>query len=290
MSVLEASEKEPEIVFPRSFAEAAETLAKLGSDARLIAGGTWLMRSGTRGEPMPRVLVSLGKVEGADAISRTHSGWSIGPMATHQQIEAHFTASGKLPALAVAAGRSANPGVRRLATVGGNLASRDFAPADLLTALIALDATVGIVDEGSVSNQSLVEFAAARSKASSPRVIAAIDVPEDGFLNAHARQTLRQAGEYPVAIVSVAAHMTTDRVIGDVRIAVGAVEPVPRRWHDLENELKGQRISLEEIGNVARRHLADFDAREGADAPSWYRLDVLPHLLRRAFSDIEKQI
>jgi aerobic carbon-monoxide dehydrogenase medium subunit len=290
MSVPEASEKAPEIVFPRSFAEAAETLAELGSDARLLAGGTWLMRSGARGETMPRVLVSLGRIEQADKISRTDSGWSIGPMATHQQIEAHFTASGNLPALANAAGRSANPGVRRLATVGGNVASRDFAPADLLTALIALDGAVRTVGDGKVSNQSLVEFMAARSGVSTSRIIAAIDVPDDGYLSAHARLALRQAGEYPVAIVSVAAQISSDRLIRDVRIAVGAVEHVPSRWHNLENELRGQRISLEDIGNVARRHLADFDAREGTDAPSWYRLDVLPHLLRGAFSDIGKQI
>lgn len=281
---------EPAILFPRSVEEALLLLEENPGDGRIIAGGTWLMRAGIRGERLPAKLVSLERIENSAAVARRDNGWRLGPMVTHDAVARRLEPTAALTALVQAASRSANPGVRRLATVGGNLATTDFAAADIVPALIALDASVMVVDKRGTRTLRVEDFVRERSALSSNYVIGGVDIEDDGGLSAHARLTMRRAGEYPVAIVSVAAKFSGDRLIEQLRIAIGSVERTPRRWRDLERQLVGAALDLTAIEAAAAANLAALTPRSGADAPPWYRLEVLPHLVRTAFADIRCQV
>ncbi len=107
-------------------------------------------------------------------------------------------------------------------------------------------------------------------------------VRRDVVASAHIRLPLRKAGDYPVAIVSVA--RAAD---GGTRIAVGSVEPVARRWTALEAALAGQAFTPE-VAQALAEKTNDFIGRDGVEAEGWYRREVLPALVRRAFAALQK--
>ena len=104
------------------------------------------------------------------------------------------------------------------------------------------------------------------------------------------RLPLRKAGDYPVAIVSVSAEVDPEGRIGNPRISVGSVEAVARRWTRLEAGLDGSLLSPEIAFEHAQSMAADFVGRDGIEAPGWYRVKVLPVLVRRAFEALKNPL
>ncbi|MGD5463767.1 hypothetical protein QUS65_22610, partial [Xanthomonas citri pv. citri] len=111
-----------------------------------------------------------------------------------------------------------------------------------------------------------------------------IIVPQRGRKTAHARLPLRQAGDYPTAIVSLAVSLDDSGRVRTARVAVGSVEPVARRWQRLEDALVGQPLNATTAADAATALADDFAGRDGADVPGWYRVRVLPGLARRAIT------
>jgi carbon-monoxide dehydrogenase medium subunit len=205
-------------------------------------------------------------------------------MATHQALAA-LPDDPDLRGLRTAAGAAANPGVRRLATVGGNLCAADFAAGDLVPALLALGAEVTVAAPAGESGMDLPAFLSWR-EAPGPWLLTGIRAArEPARRSAHARLPMRKAGDYPCAILSLSLVPTGGRIRAP-RIAIGAVEGTARRWTALETLLEGARLDPAGAEAAARKLTGELSPREGPDAPGWYRLSVLPVLVRRALEDL----
>ena len=89
-----------------------------------------------------------------------------------------------------------------------------------------------------------------------------------------------------MAIVSVS---RAPGAVGALRIAVGSVERVARRWSALEQALEGRPLDPGAAAEAARERIGDFEGREGVEAPGWYRTQVLPSLVRAAFQSLDDQ-
>jgi len=91
----------------------------------LKAGGIDLLDLMKEGLLTPRRLVDLRAIAGLDAITQeSDGGIRIGAMATLEQVAAHPLIVQHATALAEAAGGSASPQIRHVATLGGNLLQR----------------------------------------------------------------------------------------------------------------------------------------------------------------------
>jgi aerobic carbon-monoxide dehydrogenase medium subunit len=268
---------------PRSVEEALADLEQ--ENAMPVAGGTWMMRAPLRHENEADCLVALHRIEGFARLEVLDDAISIGPLATHDLLARNLTKTPGLNVLREAAGRAANPGVRRIATIGGNIATSAFAASDFAPALLSLDARIIIANRTGSRDLSIEEFLAGRAAFERPWLVTGIIVPSRKRLTAHERLPMRRAGDYPCAIVSVSTEIDDGGFLRDVRIGVGAVEAVARRWHALEQMLAGRRPA--EAEQAARDLIADFSGRDAVDAPGWYRTSVLPVLVRRAFATIE---
>ena len=88
--------------------------------------------------------------------------------------------------------------------------------------------------------------------------------------------------DYPVAIVSIAATVGADGLVSSARVAVGSVEPVARRWQRLEAALIGRPLDPAQAAEAATGLADEFTARDSVELPAWYRVSVLPSLVRRA--------
>ena len=262
-------------------------VSALDGNAVVVAGATWVMRAILRGDRGDRTFVSLARIAQLHETAEDADGLRIGALVTHDALAKGMSAVPE--ALVQAAANSANPAIRRAATIGGNLCAQEFRAPDLVPALIALNATVTLVSGRGRETLPVEEFVNTRAERAPGAILTTIHVPRQVGRSAHARALLRQAGEYPVANASVSLNLAKDGTIDTLRIAVGAVEDVPRRWHSLERALQGQPLTASHAAGIARDHLREFTPRDDVDAPGWYRLRVLPGLVQQLIADIANQ-
>ena len=76
----------------------------------------------------------------------------------------------------------------------------------------------------------------------------------------HVRLPLRKAGDYPVAIFSLAVTLDAAGVVTSASAAVGSVEAAARRWRELEAELIGHPLDPARAAEKAEHHCAALRA------------------------------
>jgi carbon-monoxide dehydrogenase medium subunit len=265
-----------------SLTAALDALDEGGAAAAPFAGGTWIMRAPLRHEPLKSRYVAIGRIPELHAIKVDAEMVEIGAAVTHAALAAALAEFPEFDVLAAAAGRSANPAIRGMATIGGNLATTAFAAADCVPALLCLEAKVEIASRGGPERTSLEQFLTMRSTLAPGRLLQRIIVPRRGRRTVHARLPLRQAGDYPAAIVSLAVSLDDSGRVQTARAAVGSVEPVTRRWERLERALVGHPLNAARAAEAAAGLADEFTGRDSTEVPAWYRVRVLPGLVRRA--------
>ena len=280
--MMRASPAYESLYVARSLAAALDALAERGADGAPLAGGTWIMRAPIRHEAHKPAYVALSGLSELKTIAISDRSVEIGAGASHASIATALADMPELAVLAHAAGHSANPAVRSVATVGGNLCTCAFAAADLVPALLCLNAEVEIAARDGAERMSVERFLIARNTLEPGRLLTKIIIPRVPARTAHARLPLRKAGDYPVAIVSLAVVLDEAGKVVTARVAVGSVETVARRWERLEASLSGDIFDPEEASRAALRLSDDFTGRDAVEAPGWYRVSVLPALVRRA--------
>jgi carbon-monoxide dehydrogenase medium subunit len=264
-----------------SIADAVAALADR-PDGSALAGGTWIMRAPIRRESPIRFCVGLTRISELNAIDISESEIRLGACVTHARLVFALAGVRGCEGLVAAAGSAANPAVRQMATIGGNLCASAFPASDLAPSLLSLDAEVELRGPGGDERLPVGRFLERRGLLEPGTLLTAIVIPRRALKAGHARLPLRKAGDYPVAIVSIAAALLGDGVVENIRVTVGSVEATPRRWTQLEEELLGRPLDPNLAYDLALAQAHSFTGRDGVDAPGWYRVQVLPALARRA--------
>jgi xanthine dehydrogenase YagS FAD-binding subunit len=134
-------------------------------------------------------------------------------------------------------------------------------PSDLCIALVALDASVKVVEKN--QKERIIPFKDFhRLPGNTPyqdnnlpanAIITAIEVPVNPFNKHYAYLKLRDRDSYAFALISVAAalHLENNRIV-DVRLASGGVAHKPWRWSEAENFLKGKEATTANFQEAAR--------------------------------------
>lgn len=279
----------PRLYKPSSLQECLAALASDG-DAAPLAGATWIMRASSRGEQARRTYVAVNGLKELTSVQVRDKSVSIGAAVTHEQLAAVLTDLPELQVLAQAAAHSANPAVRAVATIGGNLCAHSFHAADLVPALLSLDAEVVVARQTGTDQLSLGRFLQIRANLEPGTIVTNVIVPRRMALSAHARLPLRAAGDYPVAIISVCMSTDIGGVVTQARVAIGSVEQVARRWSELECVLVGCRLNPNMFARYADELRDSLNGRDGTEAPGWYRVKVVPTLVRRAIGQACKTV
>ena len=270
------------IYVARSLPAAIDALNEYGAAGAPFAGGTWIMRSPIRHEPHQPHYVAIGRIAELTPIRIDADIVEIGAAVTHAALASALADLPEFNVLATAAGRSANPAIRAMATIGGNLSASGFAAADCVPALLCLDAEVEIASRGDCERIGLERFLKIRATLGPGRLLTRIMLPRRQRKTAHARLPLRKSGDYPAAIVSLAVGFDAAARVQTAHIAVGSVEPVARRWKRLEAALVGRPLDPAQAAEVAADLANEFSGRDSVELPAWYRVSVLPSLVRRA--------
>src|SRR5438067_1873096 len=120
---------------PGSLSDAIGLLERLGEDAKLLAGGQSLIPIMRFRLSEPGDLVDLGGVGGLAYVREGDGQLCLGAMTREAEVERSPLVAERYPILADTAAVIADPLVRNLATIGGNLAHADPAndhPATML--------------------------------------------------------------------------------------------------------------------------------------------------------------
>ena len=245
------------------------------------------MRSPLREEPLAGAFASLHAIPELQRLDLTPEAAEIGSSPTHARLAEALSEVPGLAPLALAAGASANPGVRRAATLGGDLCAVDVPAADLPCALLALEAGVDLERLSGPGRLPIAECLARREALLPGALVASIRIPRRaGRIGADVRLPLRKPGDDPVAIVLLTAELCEGRLSRSVN-AAGSVEPVARRWAERAAALDGASLDPAAGASAAAGLLDGFDPRDGIEAPGWHRAEVLPALVRRALACLE---
>jgi carbon-monoxide dehydrogenase medium subunit len=254
---------------PQSLKEAYQFMEKgSAGNARYIAGGTDILWRIRQKAVEPDALISLRGVDGLRGIHQ-NGGLSVGGMTLFREVERHAGVARDYAALAQAAAVLANPQIRNVATVGGNLCnaapSADSAPP--LLVMKALAVLEGPAGRREVALENFFK-GPGQSVLERTEVLTNIRIPER---QPHTGSAFLKAGrlKQDIAVVNAAALVVMKgKVCTQCRLALGAVAPVPLRLKSVEKLVEGQEISpalLERAGELAEnevRPISDVRATE----------------------------
>jgi CO/xanthine dehydrogenase FAD-binding subunit len=210
-----------------------EALAALADGGVPLAGGSVLVPLIARGAVAPSAVVDVGRLEPLRELRDADGELRIGSAVTLEALE-RVAPAGEA-ALSEAAARVGSPLVRRVGTVGGNVASR-LPTADLVPPLLALDANlVWAGDDG--PGVPLAEVLAGETEPG--RLLVALRIRREparrsGFVKFAWRRSIGT----PVASVAFAA-LRTGGTIDEPRVAIGGLA-APRRLPRAEAVLAGR--------------------------------------------------
>jgi carbon-monoxide dehydrogenase medium subunit len=273
----------------RSLPDALAALADRGHAGVPLAGATWIMRAPIRQERQDLSYVAISRIDELRNVEILDHEIRIGACVTHAELATSLAFLPECRAIGQAAGGSANPAIRQVATIGGNLCASKFAAADLVPALMCLQAELDLETPRGPERITLEQFLQVRTSMEPGWLLRRVVVPRTACRSVHVRLPLRKAGDYPVAIVSMAAVLSTSGLVMSVRVVVGSVEPAARRWKRLEADLTGHALDTGSVAEKAAKYSEDFQGRDGIEAPGWYRVKVLTSLVRRAVQAIQQE-
>lgn len=283
---------------PTTLPEALALLGRLDGQARVIAGGTDLMLKMKAGAATPAAVVNIKRLPELKGIKHlvvesptnppTHQniGLRIGALTTLRELTRSPLIQERYPVLAEAAGVMASEQIRSFATVGGNLCNA--APsADLAPPLIALEATVRLAGPGGDRHLPLEAFflGPGRSALEADELLREIILPPPEERVLYFKQAPRAYMDIAVVGVAVSLHLVNG-LCQRVRIALGAVAPVPLRVRQVEPELTGQPLTADRIERAASLAATACSPIDDVRGSAWYRRRMVQVLARRALQQL----
>ena len=269
---------------PATLQEVFALLAEHGDTARVIAGGTSLIIWMRQRLLMPKLVISLARIPNFNNIGFSEQeGLRIGAGATHRDIERSAAIKQHYPLLHETFRKVAQPRIRNMGTIGGNLAGGDPLT-DPGASLIALDAEVSLASGAGKRTIPLDEFFVDyyQTALNSGELLTEIHVPppkRPGW--SHIKFTPRSVEDF--ATVGVALTLSANGGgCEDVRLALNSVGPTIIHAKRAEAALRGRPITetaLREMGEVASTEVDPTDDNRGS---AEYKRELVKILVRRA--------
>ncbi len=259
----------------------------------ILAGGSDLWVQKDEGVKIfgPR-LINISRVDELAEISIGNDHVRLGARVTMTDILNHGELGNIAPGLLEAANRFASPQIRNVATVGGNFANASPA-ADSVIPLICLDAEIELarLDGNAVAIRSIpsADFFTGPGKTvrTDDELITAISFkPRDGkSLARFFKSGPRPALEISIVSLGIAADIL-DGKLSNVRIALGAVAPIPFRARKTEALIEGQKIDDKLIHAALECLVSEISPIGDVRGSKWYRQHLARTYLQEALTDV----
>lgn len=268
---------------PSTLDEAIALLVEHGDDAKILAGGQSLIPAMRYRLAMPETLIDINGIDGMGYITESNGHLAIGAMTRESDLEDSDVVQSKYHLLADAAEVIADPLVRNLATVGGNIAHADPAN-DHPAVLLAYNAEVDAVGPNGKRTIAIDDFFTDlfENALEDNEILTEIRVPTPGAGSGGAYVKVeRKVGDY--AISAVAVQLTMDgNTCTSARIGLTNVSATCMRAANAEAAITGQALTDDVLEAAGQAAAAECDPSADLRGTVAYKRDLTRILVKRA--------
>jgi aerobic carbon-monoxide dehydrogenase medium subunit len=275
-----------EYLRPKTVPEAFAMLQQHGDEAKILSGGQSLIPMMKLRLARPGVLVDINRISGLSYVKEEGGYLKIGGLTREAELEASPLVRSKYPILFDTAHVIADPQVRNMATVGGNLAHGDPAndhPATMVTLGAQVIAT-GPKGERVIPIEDFFVslFATALQH---EEILTEVRIPVPVARSGGAYFKLeRKVGDFATA--AVAAQLTLDEkgVCQSVGIGLTNVGPTPVKARKAEEFLRGKNPDESNIAQAAQLAADESTPSPDLRGPVEYKKGLVKELTKRALT------
>jgi len=270
---------------PTSVQEAVGLLAKLGDDGRALAGGHSLIPMMKLRLATPANLVDLAGIADLKGVRSDGNDVVIGAMTTQHDLIGSELLAAKVPILRETALLIADPQVRYLGTLGGNVANGDPGN-DMPAVMICLGATYHVAGKSGERRIAAREFyqGAYFTALESADVLTAVRIPTPAVGHGYAYEKLkRKVGDYATAAAAVMLTMKGGKV-ESCSIGLTNVAETPLWAEEAAKILTGSALDAATVKRAVAAAEAITAPATDARGPARYRTKMAGVMLARALS------
>ena len=273
-----------EYLRPKTVPEAVALLQQHGDDAKILSGGQSLIPMMKLRLARPSHLIDINRISGLSYIKEDGGFLKIGGLTREAELESSPLVRSKYPLLLDTATVIADPQVRNLATVGGNLAHGDPAN-DHPATMVALAAQIVATGAKGERVIAIDDFFVSLFTTSlqHDEILTEIRIPLPPARSGGAYFKLeRKVGDFATAAVAVQLTLDDKGVVQKIGIGLTNVGPTPIRAKKAEDTLRGKKLDAATITQAAQ--LASDEAQPSADlrGPAEYKKGLIKELTKRA--------
>jgi carbon-monoxide dehydrogenase medium subunit len=270
---------------PNSIADALKLLADLGDEARPLAGGHSLVPMMKLRLATPEHLVDLHGIATLKGIRRDGGTVVIGAMTTQHELLASEEIGKSLPILHETALLIADPQVRYMGTLGGNVANGDPGN-DMPALMMTLGASYRL--EGKAGSRDIAApdfYQGAYFTALEPgEILTAISIPVPSAGHGYAYEKLkRKVGDYATAAAAVVLTMAGGKV-ATCSIGLTNLHETPLLAADAAKAVIGSSLDDATLKKAAAAAEAIMSPAADARGPVEYRKHVGGIMVARALT------
>lgn len=268
---------------PATLPEAVKLLSEKGYGAKILAGGQSLIPAMRFRLAQPEVLIDINRIDGLSYIKEVNGNLVIGALTREAELDASPLIHQKYSLLADTAKVIADPLVRNMATVGGNLAHADPAN-DHPATMLAYNASVVAIGPGGERTIPIDDFFVDlfTSSLAENEILREIRIPTPPAHSGGAYIKLeRKVGDYAVA--GVAVQLILDgNTCKSVRIGLTNVSAAPMRATNGEAALIGQPLTENNIEAAGAAAAQECEPSADLRGTVEYKRDMVRVLTMRA--------
>ena len=270
---------------PSSVADAVALLAKLGDDGRAIAGGHSLIPMMKLRLATPANLVDLAGIAELKGVRTDGNDIVIGAMTTQHDLIGFDLLAGKIPLLRETSLQIADPQVRYLGTLGGNVANGDPGN-DMPAVMLCLNATYHVTGKAGERRIAARNFyQGAYFTALEPGdVLTAVRIPVPAAGHGYAYEKLkRKIGDYATAAAAVVLTAKGGK-IDSCSIGLTNVAETPLWAEEAAKIITGSALDAATVKRAVAAAEAITAPAEDSRGPARYRTKMAGVMLTRALA------
>jgi carbon-monoxide dehydrogenase medium subunit len=277
---------------PGTLAEAIALLNEHGDEAKVLSGGHSLIPMMKLRFASPGYLIDINNIPGLSDIKEEAGVVRIGALVRESQLEHSDLLAKHFPIFKDVTKLIADPQVRNMGTLGGNLAHGDAAN-DHPAVMIALGASVVITNAEGEREVPIDEFFYGfyMTAIQQGEILTEIriPVPAPGTGNAY-HKLERKVGDYATAGVAVQITVGDDGIVTSAGIGLTNLNPVPLRASRSEEALIGKPLSDETIALAAQYASEDCSPNSDLRGSEEYKRHLTSVLVRRMITKAVERI
>ena len=267
---------------PGDIPAAVSLLSELGDDARIIAGGHSLIPMMKLRLAQPEHLIDLRAIDDLNYIRVTDSLITIGAMTTQHELIQNNDLASAAPIIKEAALQIADPQIRYVGTVGGNVANGD--PGNDMPGLMqCLDASFSLVGPNGTREVAARDFyeAAYFTAREDSEILTAISFKPTTGGYAYQKQK-RKIGDYATAASAVLLQKDAAGLCTSASIAMTNLADTPIWCQEASDGLVGSAFSDPVIESAVQSCISSIEPVDDNRGPIEFKKHAAAMVLRRA--------